>query len=97
MDRNLLLKETGIFAKNISSMLKSTTSSEFYIGIENSIERFNKYKFLDLVMFQASRKNINIPSSFEEFLTYDEDLQKDIMYSFLLHSKIKKPNRSKSV
>jgi len=93
MNRNEILNETMILANTINGYLDYRSSADFYMAIEDCIKFFDKFKFLDKVMYLCSRKYIEIPNSIKLYLTYDKKLQKDIMYTFLLCSKINKASK----
>lgn len=88
MNKNDILNETMNLAKKINNCLNHKNSTEFYLEIEECVNEFDKYKFIEKISYICSRKYIEVSKTIGLFLTYDEDLQKDIMYTFLLNSKI---------
>ena len=88
MNKELLLVEVIDLAKTINKHLNHKDSIKFYTAIEESLENSDVYKFIKEIMYTCSRKYIEIPESFGKILTYDKNLHKEIMYTFVLNSKI---------
>ena len=95
MDRNIILKETIDFAKLINNSLDRKDMREFNVSLKVPIlDISQKYRFLDLIIDVCHRKKIEVPRSIGDFLTYDEDLQKDILYTFILNCSSKNKDKS---
>lgn len=88
MKKEILLGEVIDLAKTINKHLSHKDSIKFYTAIEESLENYDVYKFIKQIMYTCSRKYIEIPESLGKILTYDKNLHKEIMYTFVLNSKI---------
>ncbi len=95
MNKNEILSEVGDFAKVINNSLDKKSSREFNVRLKTSISYIlsNNYSFLQDIIDVSHRKKLTIPKAMRDFLTYDEDLRKDIIYTFLLNSEIKRNNK----
>lgn len=91
MNKKEILKDIIEFAELISETLNLKDLKIFKTDITLSINDYisDKYSFLNKVINICHRKNIGVPKSMGNFLLYDEDLQKDIIYSFALNLKLK--------
>lgn len=98
MDRNSILEEVIDFAHKINDSLSNKESIKFNVGLKAYINSSlsNNYNFLYDLIDICHRKKIQIPKAIGDFLLYDEDLRKDVIYTFLLNSNIK-PKHKDSV
>lgn len=95
MDRNSILKEVSNFAHKINDSLNNKESTKFNVSLKAYINSSlsNNYYFLHDLIDICHRKKIQIPKAIGDFLLYDEDLRKDVIYTFLLNSNITPKHR----
>lgn len=91
MNRENPLNDIIKFAKTISDSLNLKDARKFKADITFYVYdgSLDNYRFLNKIIDICQRKNIEIPKAMGDFLLYEEDLQKDIIYSFALNLKSK--------
>lgn len=91
MNRDNILNDIIKFAKTISDLLNLKDLKQFKADITFYVydSSLDNYRFLNKIIDICHRKNIEVPKVMGDFLLYEEDLQKDIIYSFVLNLKSK--------
>jgi len=91
MNKDKILIETIDFAHKICDSFKKNKdlrniNSKFNLNYDCFLT--NNYIFLDAILSICKPKRIEIPKAIGDFLLYDEELRKDIIYAFVLNCNI---------